>query len=175
MDDCNKQWINDLRYRQDVRKKRPRLLQSIGDKTSFLLQGNPDGKIIVAIIEDNETGLTIVEDSPSLKADDNDPLGEMYNCEEKYTEIRLSANAFQTLIALILERSGMELVAAKNKGGRPSKYTTNDAKRITALHVNEGMSIRQIAAKERMSTATVQKLLKRYEPVAMLENLSRSQ
>jgi len=50
----------------------------------------------------------------------------------------------------------------KESTGRPPKYGAEDAAKVWSLKV-EGNSIRQIAAKLRMSTFTVQRLLKRVE------------
>ena len=153
--------------RQSVRGKRPELRKALGSKSGYILQGSSDSTIIVAIPDFENGRITLAIDVPAIE----NKGGEILNRDEEYREISLGADAFRALIDIVVENSGMELVSARNKGGRPSKYSQEDAERITTLK-KQGYSIREIAKKEEMSTTTVQKLLKQQESMELLKGIS---
>ena len=167
MDNNVAKWRTALRNQRSMREKRPELFQNIGGKKSYLLQGNIDGDIVVVIIEDDGKGLTIARDIPAI----NEPA-QIMNRDEEYTSIRIKVGSFRNLIDFVVKQSGLNLSVTRNKGGRPPKYGPDDAKRIARLYNHEKMSMRQIATKEKMSTATIQKLLKEYETIAIAESLN---
>ena len=152
--------------RHAVQARSPLLCKAIGESVGYLLQGHTDGRMIVAIPDFVHGTLTIAEDTPKI----NNTGQTFFNRDEEYREICMSADAFRILIDIMMEACGMELVPERNKGGRPSIYSMEDAKRIAGLR-KDGMSLRAIAQKEKMSTATVQKLLKKYESIEMMEKL----
>ncbi|SEH23157.1 helix-turn-helix domain-containing protein [Selenomonas sp. KH1T6] len=153
--------------RQSVSGKRPELRKALGGKSGYVLQGSSDSTIIVAIPDFENGRITLAVDVPAIENKGR----EILNRDEEYREISLGADAFRALIDIVVENSGMELVSARNKGGRPSKYSQEDAERITTLK-KQGYSIREIAKKEEMSTTTVQKLLKQQESMELLKGIS---
>lgn len=72
--------------------------------------------------------------------------------EKMYIELREENNRLQAQIEYLKKNR------RKEGGGRPPKYTDDDVKAVKADHA-EGLSIRTIAEKRKMSTRTVQKLL----------------
>ena len=72
--------------------------------------------------------------------------------EKMYIELREENNHLQTQIDYLKKNR------RKEGGGRPQKYTNDDVSAVKADHA-QGLSIRVIAEKRKMSTRTVQKLL----------------
>ena len=147
----------------DIGGSSPLLFRAMGERTGYLLQGGKGERMVVAIPDPENGTVTIAEDIPAA---DNT----VFSRSEEYCEICMSASAFRKLIDIIVETSGLELVSKRNKGGRPSRYSMEDARRIAGLR-KDGMSIRAIAQKEKMSTTTVQKLIREYESIGILEGL----
>ena len=74
--------------------------------------------------------------------------------EKMYIELREENNQLQEQITYLKKNR------RKDGGGRPPKYTDVDVKAVKAEHA-QGLSIRAIAEKRKMSTRTVQKLLQK--------------
>lgn len=72
--------------------------------------------------------------------------------EKMCNELREENNRLQAQIEYLKKNR------RKEGGGRPPKYTDNDVSAVKADHA-QGLSIRAIAEKRKMSTRTVQKLL----------------
>ena len=79
-----------------------------------------------------------------------------------HAEIVLTNETVQKLLEILCQSSGMKLAHSENKSGRPPKYTPDDKKRIFEMR-KQGISIREIAKKEKMSPTTVQKLEKEWQ------------
>lgn len=73
---------------------------------------------------------------------------------EKLTELQLNPDEAKAFSEIVNPRPDIKI-------GRPKKYGLDTARKIKQLQ-NEKMSIREIAKKLQISTATIQKLLKEY-------------
>ena len=138
--------------------KRKKLHETMeqNDGWAYLLSGDTEnGELIALISRSSKSDWLLVSDEIPNE------IGNMRFGESRHTEISLSNDAFHNLLEILQQASGMKLVHANQKSGRPTKYDIDDAKRVFDMRCS-GLAIRNIAKQEHMSPTTVQKLEKQW-------------
>ena len=153
--------------------QRPQLHKSLQkrDGWAYLLQGCLDNNIIALIPDSKNSKFVLVSDLLEKKIISN----KSKNVErffgspriECYQEIILNAESINTLINIFVQQTGKALVDKKSRGGRPMKYSTDDAKRWSDLY-KSGKSINDIATTEGVASNTIRAWLKRYDALTLM-------